>query len=735
MDTQNETRVNLVKALQALQKTRQKLTALEAAQHEPIAVIGMACRFPGADSPEAFWELLCQGVDTVQAVPTERWNMADYYDPMPGTPGKSYVREAAFLTKIDEFDPQFFGIAPREATSMDPQHRLLLETSWEALERAGQAPTALRNSKTGVFVGVTPSEYILRLDEAQRTDTYVTTGNSVIFAAGRLSYVLGLQGPNLVIDTACSASLIGIHLACESLRRGSSDLALAGGVHLMLSPHGHVAMSQMQALAPDGRSKAFDAAANGFGRGEGCGIVVLKRLSDAVADRDPILALIRGSAMNHDGPSSGLTVPSATAQATLIRRALENGQVDASEVQYIEAHGTGTALGDPIEVRALAAVFGERATPLLIGAVKTNIGHLEEAAGIASLIKVILAMQHQEIPPHLHLHHPNPHIDWATTNVRIPTDRTPWPAGKKVAGVSSFGLSGSNAHVVIEEAPVRTEVTTEKDRPCHLLTLSAKDTQALRELAQRYHKFLQQQPESALGDLCYTSHAGRNHFAQRLSLTATSLAQLQANLAIYATGQSSPDIMQGSAPEHQAPAKVAFLFTGQGSQYSGMGRELYETQPTFRATLDRCDVVLRESLGRSLIELLYPTTAPTHDELLTSHVWGQVATFALECALADLWRAWGVQPAVVLGHSLGDFAAAYTAGVFTLEDGLRLVTTRGRLMETAVGRMVAVMASAAEVVPWLAGYADVTVAVINGPKSVVIAGGQTSVTQVTDQLQ
>ena len=735
-DSPNEMRAKLVKALQALQKTRQKLEALEAARSEPIAVIGMACRFPGADSPEAFWELLAHGRDMVQAIPADRWQNEVYYNPVPGTPGTSYVREAAFLAqKIDEFDPQFFGISPREAMHMDPQHRLLLEVSWEALERAGQAPASLRNSRTGVFIGVTPSEYVTLFDEQVRADPYATTGNVAIFASGRLSYVLGLQGPNLVIDTACSASLIGVHLACESLRNRSSDLALAGGSHLMLAPQGHITQSQMHALAPDGRCKTFDAAANGYGRGEGCGIVVLKRLSDALADRDTILALIRGSATNHDGPSSGLTVPSVTAQAALIRQTLAQANVVADAISYVEAHGTGTALGDPIEVRALAMVFGERTTPLLVGAVKTNIGHLEEAAGIAGLMKVILAMQHGAIPPHLHFHHPNPHIDWAQGAIRVPTERTPWTAPRKFAGVSSFGLGGSNAHVVVEEAPPPAEEVPALERPWHLFTLAARSQEALQALVRRYSAALQAQPTLALGDLCYTASTGRNHFAHRLSMTADSLASLQAQLVAYSDDPLAPGFSTGVVSQQQAAPKIAFLFTGQGSQYLGMGRELYATEPTFRAVMERCDLVLQAELGRSLIELLYPATPPEHNDLLDSHPCGQAVNFALECALADLWRAWGIQPAVVLGHSLGDFAAAYTAGVIALEDGLRLVIERGRLMERAVGSMVSVLASEAEVLPFVTAFSDVSIGVINGPKSVVLSGGHASVAQVSAALQ
>ena len=740
----------LLTALQQSATIIQNLEQRLAKYSAPLAVIGMACRFPAADTPEEFWQLLQTGRDLMTEIPRQRWPVDDYYDPVPGTPGKSYVREAAFLQQVDQFDPQFFGISPREATSLDPQQRLLLEVAWEALERAGQAPHQLRNSQTGVWIGMMNSDYRELEADLQVTHTYAATGTGFCFASGRLSYLLGMQGPNMVIDTACSASLVAIHLACQSLRTGESNLALAGGVNLILSPWGHVNMAQMQALAPDGRCKAFAAAADGYNRGEGCGVVVLKRLSDAIAAQDPILAVIRGSAVNHDGPSSGLTVPNAAAQRALIRQALASGQVEADEVAYVDAHGTGTALGDPIEVQGLLAAYGvaQRRDPLLIGSVKTNIGHLESAAGIASLFKVILAMQHNEIPPQLHFKTPSPHIDWPAIPIQVVSERTPWPgaqpgqagpARKKLAGVSSFGLGGTNAHLIVEEAPITPNLApaTPVDRGYQLLTLSAKSEAALVALAQRYHQFLPT-ATAALAEICYTAQSGRNHFEHRLAIIGQDVAQMQQALACYIKGETLPLVRAGYTPDHQAPAKIAFLFTGQGSQYLGMGRELYATEPIFRAIIDRCDRALVACLGRSLLDLLYPAAhlhQHSEHDLLESHPCAQAANFALECALADLWRSWGVEPEIVLGHSLGDFAAAYTAGIFTLEDGLRLVVERGRLMACAVGSMVAVLAAENEVAPFLAPFPDLSLAVINGPQSVVLSGGQASVDAVTQQLQ
>ncbi|MFN8488410.1 MAG: SDR family NAD(P)-dependent oxidoreductase [Caldilineaceae bacterium] len=726
---------------------------------EPIAVISMACRFPGANTPEAFWDLLCAGVDRVQEIPPVRWNIDDYYDPQRPTPGKMYMREAAFIDQVDQFDPLFFGIAPREATGMDPHHRLLLEISWEAFERAGLAQHTLIDSPTGVFVGIGESSYggLSNIQDLAYMDTHAATSGGPSIAAGRLAYTLGLQGPTLAVDTACSSSLVALHLACQSLRAGECDLALAGGVSLLLSPKEQVALSQMQALASDGRCKAFDASADGYGRGEGAGMVLLKRISDAQGDGDTILALIKGSAINHDGPSSGLTVPNKRAQEKLIRQALANAQVKPHEVSYIEAHGTGTPLGDPIELRALGAVFGaadgtKRQQPLLVGTVKTNIGHLEAAAGIAGFMKTVLALHYGQIPPSLHFKTPNPYIEWDALAIAVATNLQPWPSfvggQTATAGVSSFGLSGTNAHLIVAAATQANKITGDsgvsegaasenqlagKVRQWRLLPLSAKQPAALLELATRYGDYLRTHPTLALRDICHTAAVGRNQFNHRLALLATDHEDLQTKLAAVQRQAHIADVIQGITS--QSPLSVAFLFTGQGSQYIGMGQTLYETAPSFRATLDRCDEILQAYLGRSLIELLYPTTPPDHNDLMASHPCGQAANFALECALADLWRAWGIEPTLVLGHSLGDFAAAYTAGVLSLEAGLRLVVERGRLMETAVGTMVSVLASAADVEPFVAAFADVTIGVINGPQSVVISGGQANVAVVAAQLQ
>ena len=619
-------------ALIELKQTRAKLNALQRAKTEPIAIIGLGCRFPGADNPEAFWELLRNGVDAISEVPANRWDVEAYYDADPETPGKMYSRYGGFIEQLDEFDAHFFGISPREVISLDPQQRLLLEVAWEALEHAGLAPDRV-TKKTGVFVGICGFDYshLLRMRGASEIDAYFATGSSLGPSSGRLSYILGLQGPSLVVDTACSSSLVSTHLAVTSLRNQECDLALVGGVNRILLPEFTINFSKARMLAPDGRCKAFDATANGFVRGEGCGVIVLKRLSDALRDEDRIVALIRGSAVNQDGQTSGLTVPNGPSQQNVILSALENAKLEPSDVSYVEAHGTGTSLGDPIEARALGAVFDKRPAgmdrnqPLLIGSVKTNIGHLEAAAGIASLIKVILSLQHQQIPPQLHFETPNPHINWHELPIEVTKEVTPWPTGSRIAGVSGFGFSGTNAHIVLEEAPVeasgrvaptavaqtRGGLTSfelefkdkdqdEDEEPAfHLLTLSAKTEGTLNELVERYKKHLVVSHDN-LADICFTANTGRAHFKHRLALVAKSKSDLLEKLE---HDERNHDLLRG---HHLTRPKIAFLFTGQGSQYVGMGRELYETQASFRQAIDHCDELLKPYLDQSLLSILYP---------------------------------------------------------------------------------------------------------------------------------
>ncbi|MDY7006756.1 MAG: beta-ketoacyl synthase N-terminal-like domain-containing protein [Cyanobacteriota bacterium] len=736
----------------ALKQAETKLEMMERSRSEAIAIIGIGCRFPGnANTPESFWELLSNGEDSVREIPRERWNLDYYYDPNPETPGKMYIRHAALVDRVDRFDPHFFSISGREAHSLDPQQRFILEVTWEALERAGINPQQLENTQTGVFLGIGQNDYAnLGLNKVEDVSPYDVTGNTFCFAAGRLSYFLGLQGPSMAIDTACSSSLVAVHEACQSLRQGESNLALAGGVQLILSPQVTTGLSRLKALSPDGKCKTFDAAADGYGRGEGCGIVVLKRLSDAVKDGDNICAVIRGSAVNHDGPSGGLTVPNKLAQEKLIQQALKAAKVEPLQVSYVEAHGTGTSLGDPMEVRALASVFDrghDRENPLHIASVKTNIGHLEPAAGIAGVIKVVLQLQHQKIAPHLNFANPNPYIDWENIPLKVPTQLTPWLSSgeKRVAGVSSFGMSGTNAHIVLEEAPnevrsQKSEVRIEElERPVHILTLSAKTEKALNDLVNSYHSYLESENnDRELGDICYTANIGRAEFDQRLAVVTSEKQQLIEKLKQYKQGENVTGIFSGQVTS-QTTTKIAFLFTGQGSQYLQMGRQLYETQPTFQKIIDQCSEILGKYLEVSLLDVLYPGEVKDESStLIHQTAYTQPAIFAIEYALAKLWESWGIKPNVVMGHSVGEYVAACIAGVFSLEDGLKLIAMRGQLMQKlpAGGEMVSVMASESQVTEAIKEYSSqVTIAAINGPESIVISGESPAISNICNKFE
>src|SRR6516165_7844845 len=503
---------------------------------EPIAVVGMACRFPGGANPDEFWDFLARGGDAVREILAERWDVNAYYEPDPDAKGKMYTRSRAFIPDFDQFSAAFFGISPREAQFMDPQQRQLLEVHWEALESAAIVPHRLATQQVGVFVGIGTTDYgdLLAARGPVAAEAYTGTGGSHAAAAGRLSYLLGVRGPSLAVDAACSSSLVSVHLAMTSLRSGESDLALASGITLNFAPDVFISLCKARMLSPDGRCKVFDASANGYVRGEGCGVLVLKRLSDAAQAGDNILALLRGSATNHNGRSSGLTVPSGPAQQEVMRTALRNAGVDPSEIGYLEAHGTGTAVGDPIEVGALGQVFAGRSSPLLVGSVKTNCGHLEWAAGVCGLIKVILSMDRGVIPPHLHFRQPSPLIPWDKLPIRIVTEPTPWPAGKRLVGVSSFGFGGTNAHVIVEQAPARPAASPVVERPMHVLTLSAKSEAALRQLAGRMAEASDRVSSETLGDFCYSANTGRSRFEYRLAMPARSNQDLAAGLREFA---------------------------------------------------------------------------------------------------------------------------------------------------------------------------------------------------------
>jgi acyl transferase domain-containing protein/SAM-dependent methyltransferase len=732
------------RALIEIRDLRARLARAEATRSGPIAIVGMALRFPGgAIDAETFASLLWSGTDAVGPIPVDRWSLDAFYAENADAPGKMITQRGAFLENVDQFDAEFFGIAPREAASMDPQQRLLLEISWEALEHAGHAPAALSGTNAGVYLGISNGDYGRSLfAQTDLIDAYASSGNAYSVAAGRLSYFLGLRGPSIAVDTACSSSLVALHLACQALRLGECDLALAGGINLILSPEMNICFSKARMMSPDGRCKTFDAAADGYVRGEGCAVLVLRRLDDAVAGGDRILAVVRGSAVNQDGRSAGLTAPNGPAQEEVIRAALAVANVPAAAVGYVEAHGTGTALGDPIEVGALAATYSagrDPSQPLAIGSVKTNIGHLEAAAGIAGVCKVILALQRGAIPPHLHLQTGNPRIDWASIPVTVPVTTTPWPEidGRRLAGVSSFGFSGCNAHVILEGAPPPTAPAHEsampqQERPRHLLTLSAHDPASLTELARRYATALSD--EAILADVCYTASVGRSHFAERLAVAGASACELRHALDMFVNGTESAAIVRGRY-DGATPPQIAFLFTGQGAQYAGMGRVLYETSPTFRRALDECADGLAPHLKIGLLEMLW---GPEQSTAINRTDYAQPALFAIEFAFATLWRSWGIEPVAVLGHSLGEYVAACVAGLLPLGDALRLVAERGRLTAAlgGDGAMAAVFAPEDRVAAAIASSDDVLcIAAHNGPDHFVISGRRDALASAVDRMQ
>lgn len=733
-----------------------KLTRVDREQGiatEPVAIIGLSCRFPGASNPEAFWQLLRNGADAITEVPSERFDLRTFYDPNRAAPGKMNTRWGGFLKQVDQFDPQFFGISPREAARMDPQQRLLLEVTWEALEDAGQELERLAGTQTGVFIGISTTDYgHMQLSDPHLSDAYVGTGAAFSIAANRISYLFDFRGPSIAVDTACSSSLVAVHLACRSLQNGESTLAVAGGVNLILSPALTVNFTKAGFMAPDGRCKAFDARANGYVRSEGAGVVVLKPLSQALADGDPIYAMIRGSAVNQDGRSNGLMAPNPLAQEAVLREAYRRAGILPSQIQYIEAHGTGTLLGDPIEAKALGKVLATdrpHGRPCAIGSVKTNIGHLEAAAGIASLIKAALMLKHREIPPSLHFQEPNPHIPFAELPLRVQTTLSPWPehSGLALAGVSSFGFGGTNAHLVLEEAPrtdcglqiadcgINGQAPSPKPHSSFLLPLSARSPEALQAVARAYQDFLTT-PEStvSLQDLCYTASMRRSHHDYRLAARGHSQEQLTESLQAFLRGEAHAGLSSGRRHPSQQP-KLVFVFSGQGSQWPGMGQQLLDQEPVFRTTLEQCDVLLRQDASRSLVEELM---ADEQQSKLDETAIAQPILLAVQVALAALWKSWGIVPDAVVGHSVGEVAAAYVAGVLSLEDAMRIAFHRGQLMQRTAGqgKMAAVGLSLQEAERELVRYAEhLAIAAHNSPTSTVLSGDCVALEEVVQSLQ
>jgi acyl transferase domain-containing protein len=665
MSTQLEQyKSRLREALGLINELKARLDTVEGTLHEPIAIIGMGCRFPGGgEGPDAFWQVLDNGVDAIQEIPVGRWHPDAIAD------ARQEARWAGLLSDLTRFDASFFGISPREAESLDPQQRMLLEVTWEALEHAGQRPDLLIGSRTGVFVGICSADYQLLVGNSREGtyDAYCLTGNTFSTAAGRISFGLGFQGPAISIDTACSSSLVAIAEACQSLRAGDCNIAITGGVSAILAPRTMAMMVETQAISPDGRCKTLDSRANGYVRGEGCGVLVLKRLSDALRDGDRIDAVIRGWAVNQDGRSTGLTAPNVLSQQALLRQALERAKLAAADIGYVELHGTGTSLGDPIEAEALREVLGAPRTDgssCILGAVKTNIGHLEGAAGVAGIIKVLLALKHEKIPKNLHFRRLNPRISLEGTPFVVPVESVPWPRGQKPrrAGVSSFGISGTNAHVILEEAPAEAPKSLPKEPSAHLFTLSAKTPEALSALALSSAEWFSLPNDASVYDIAYTASLRRTHHEHRLAVVARTREEFADMLQSFARVDTSAGVLHGHTSTKEAP-RIVFVFPGQGSQWLGMGRQLLAEEPVFREAIEACELFVQREAGFSVLNQL--AADENHSRLHEIDVI-QPLLFALEVALAALWRSWGVVPDCVVGHSMGEAAAAHVAGMLSL---------------------------------------------------------------------
>ncbi len=717
---------------------------------EPIAIVGIGCRLPGgANSAEAFWQLLREGRDAISEVPTERWDLARHFHDDPQTPLHQHVRHGGFIEGIDQFDPAFFGISPREAVCMDPQQRLLMEVAWQAIEDAGQPLEVIRGQQVGVFMGISSSDYSSLLWASTEdfaipdNEPFVLPGNTGCIAANRLSYFFDFKGPSFTVDTACSSSLVAVHLACESLWRGEATAALAGGVQALIQPGIQSIFCKAGLLAPDGRCKSFDAAANGYVRSEGAGVVLLKPLCQAQADGDTVYALIHGTAVNSDGRSNGMVAPNLRAQIACVRAAFARAGIEPAATQYVEAHGTGTRQGDPIELRALGTVLGDgrdEARPCRVGSVKTNLGHSETAAGITGLIKAALCVHHRQLPPSLHFRTPNPSIDFQGLKLQVQTALEPFPQPEApaVVGVSSFGFGGTNAHVVLAEAPKLPSVPRYgRKLPLQLLTLSARSEAALRVQAGQLVQHLQREPRLDVSDVCATANQCRSQLVRRLTCIAPNRATLLRQLEAAAHGDSPAGVEFAQA--QRRPGKLAFLFTGQGSQALGMARALHGEHPVFREAFERCTTVLDSLLDQPLASVLFPAEGEEERaaQRLNQTAYTQPALFVVGYALSQLWLSWGLEPDLLLGHSVGEIVAAHLAGVFSLEDALRLVAARGRLMQAlpAGGGMLALLASQAQVQALIDGGPEcrsLSFAALNGPTNTVVSGPLAAIEALAD---
>ncbi|HNA88761.1 MAG TPA: beta-ketoacyl synthase N-terminal-like domain-containing protein [Anaerolineales bacterium] len=719
---------------------------------DAIALIGAGCTLPGKiTDPQSLLAALREGRDLITEIPPDRWSMDAYYDPDALAPGKTYVRKGSFIEDVYNFDPGFFGITDAEAVRIDPQQRMLLQTIWHALEDAGQSAEELMNSNTGVFLAMMNTNNYSHLkgvfEGPMGINAYDAMGDAMSIAAGRISHFLGLEGPCLTLDTACSSSLVALHLARQSILAGDCDMAIVAGVNIILHPAVHIAFSKLGLMSRAGRCATFDASADGYIRGEGCVAVVLRRQTDAIARGDRIIASIVGTAVNQDGRTPALTAPNGRSQEKVIRNALARTAINPNEISYVEAHGTGTPVGDPIEMSAIVNVYGPgRAVdrPLYVGSVKSNFGHIEAGAGLLGLVKSALSLQHEEIFPSIHFKKLNPAIDLGQAPVHVATERIPWPRSEapRLAGINSFGYSGTNAHVILQEAPLQQHPAAEKaergrslfDRAGELVVISSKSPTSLDELSDQWLEFLSNENTEALRNIAFTSALSRTQLTQRLAVIGKDKEDIRQKLQTWRDGRTPKGLAHGQIFAKIKP-RIAFMFTGQGSQYAEMGRELYESEPRFADAINRIASIMDPELGAPLLEVLFGERSA---EYLENTRYVQPALFAIEYALADLLRYWGVEPSYVIGHSIGEIVAACVAGMLDVEDAARFVVVRGRLMGSLPegGTMLAIAATPEQVQRWIQGKeAEVAIATVNGPHAVVISGRAEAVAEVGEMAQ
>ncbi|MGW0608879.1 type I polyketide synthase, partial [Streptomyces sp. NPDC002640] len=754
MANEDKLRDYLKRVTADLTKVRRRLQEVESGRTEPIAIVGMACRYPGGvESPEDLWELVTAGRDAISGFPEDRgWDLERLYDPDPSQAGTSYARHGGFLHEAAEFDAEFFGLSPREALATDPQQRLLLETAWETFERAGIDPEALRGSRTGVFAGVMYNDYASRMQPMpEEFEGYVGSGSAGSIASGRISYTFGLEGPAVSVDTACSSSLVAVHLAAQSLRNDECSLALAGGVTVMATPNTFVEFSRQRGLSADGRCKAFSADADGTGWGEGVGLLLLERLSDARRNGHQVLAVLRGSAVNQDGTSSQLTAPNGPSQERVIRQALAGARLTPSDVDAVEAHGTGTRLGDPIEARALLATYGQdrpEDRPLWLGSLKSNIGHTQAAAGVAGVIKMVEAMRHGLLPRTLHVNEPSPHVDWSSGAVELLTEPVRWPEVDRPrrAAVSSFGISGTNAHVILEQAPASDpadEPRPDDEKPspsvvqptgtpttCSSWPLSARSEEALRAQAERLLARVEAEPRLRPAEVARALATTRTAFDHRAAITANTPDEFRTALRALALGETAPGLVRGTV---NGSSDVVFVFPGQGSQWVGMAVELLDSSAVFRESVAECEAALSEFVGWSLSDVLRGVEGAPGLERVDVV---QPVLFAVMVSLAAVWRSVGVVPSAVVGHSQGEIAAACVAGALSVRDAARVVALRSAALVRLSGKggMGSVSLPAAVVESRLASWGGrLSVAAVNGPSSTVVSGDADALAELVER--